>query len=224
MPRIGKGDVMEKKKVKIEEKVTCEILAERLRKMAFDLENGQLEIQSGGKTISFSFAGSMPIEIEAKRKENKEKIVIEISWRNQTATDEGEGTITDPQETRDAVSIESTCGVEAGLHSEEVVDGGSSVVPEPVEAMPETCCNEAPSYMETGSPSEETEGESSSEILEPAEATIDANSSESPCCVKPNSLSGEAATGSSSELPEPVAVEIAEPTGEAKTRTGRRRR
>ncbi len=169
MPRSGKGGVMEKKKVKIEEKVTCGILAERLRKMALDLENGRFEVQSGDETISFSYAESIPMEIEAKQKDNKEKLVIEMSWRTPTVPAEAAKALDEPETAMDSASSEPTCGVETAPPPAEAVPEGSPQVPEQTEGTMLTEHCEPPAAVEVNPLPEEAAGdESDSSVSAPA--------------------------------------------------------
>jgi amphi-Trp domain-containing protein len=178
---------MEKKKVKIEEKMATATVVERLRKMALDMEMGQIEIQSGDKIISLSVPEAIPLEIEAKRKENKEKLVIEISWRNLLAMEASEEALAKPEVTTEAVSRESACS------------------------------------GETDAPVEEAAGGSSSEALVPEIPTA-TDSNDAPCDRVTDSLADEAAAVNTSEVTESVIGEIADPAGEPKPRSVRRRR
>lgn len=71
---------MRTRKVRIDEKMSRDLLALHLQKMAVDLENGRLEVLSKDRWISFSCPEFIPFELEARQKENKERIVVELSW------------------------------------------------------------------------------------------------------------------------------------------------
>lgn len=165
MPNLGKGGVMEKQKVKIEEKMSRTLVAELLRKMASDLENGRLELHGGEKTVSLFVPDFMPLEIEAKQKENKEKISIEISWR-ELAAPEVERDIPDlPEEEVCVFTIETGCCLEPG---EEVADRSGAETPDATVEMPESVNDDTTSAVETTLPPEETGEESGAVDAEPA--------------------------------------------------------
>lgn len=101
---------MEKQKLKIDEDMPRMILADKFRKMAEDIENGQLELQSGEKVMRLMTPESMLIKIKAKQKENKEKIELELSWRESIApTVQADETTDIITETKVSEHTESSC-------------------------------------------------------------------------------------------------------------------
>ena len=217
---------MEKKKVKVEEKISRELLAEHLLLMARDLENGWLEIRSGDKTISLSVPWSLPVAIEAKHKKDKEKLVIEISWR-EPATEDEEGA-----EEGFAAAGPTEGGAEAAIHEflhnqetgplpEEAMDENSLVLSEP---DAEAAGDEPPVAVEMAPLPEEVGPESGSVASEPVEETTEPVINDSPAGEEtglPSVGNEEEVSGGESE---PVTEEGTEAAGESKTRPGRRRR
>jgi amphi-Trp domain-containing protein len=224
MPSLGKGGVMEKQKVKIEEKMSCAALAECLRKLASDLDSGRLEARSGEKTISFSVPESLPVEIEAKHKENKEKIAIEISWREMAAQEVGGEIPAGTEVEMGAGSVESAYGVEK---AEEATDGGGSEAPAPTGEMPENDIREAPGSEEMDLLAGGVTPAGSFEDFAPAVELPEADSSDSfnpeEAILLPEEPVEESEE-SGSIASEPVAEEGAKSTQEAKPRPRRKRR
>lgn len=189
---------MEKQKVKIEETMSREALAERLRWMALDWENGRLELHGDDKIVLLATPESVPLEIEARHKDNKEKLVIEMSWRCLPAMVAASAW---PEATADSATSVCPCGVAMSPPPEEVAEENGLAVPEAPE--PATAMLISPEHAsgmeETDSPPAEVMDASRAEAHNPGEAAAPSDD-EAPCRCETDFIIEE--TGSVSIAPE----------------------
>lgn len=126
---------MEKSKVKIDEKMSRDVLAECLRSMARDLDNGLVGLCNGDQTIVLSVPTVIPVEIEAKQKANKEKIAIEITWREPGTPQEADEAPDGALAGEDPVDRECSGAMEMGLPAAGVAVAGGGDGCEPFVEM-----------------------------------------------------------------------------------------
>jgi amphi-Trp domain-containing protein len=218
---------MEKKKVKIDGEMSRDVLAECLRTMAFDLDGGRLEIRSGEQTIVLTAPAFLPMEIVAKQKANKEKITIEMTWR-EAATPPAAETVAAPCPEGVEMALPAAASVAFG-------SGADFTCQEPAAALAEQPVTMAGSEawagdaLESGAPeptaADTREPLCGTEFIPPAgEGEFSAEpaplASEPYCSTAETPLTADAA-----ETAEGAAGDAATDDMESKTRTtGRRRR
>jgi amphi-Trp domain-containing protein len=72
---------MSKQKVSIEKLMEISDLVAYLEGLVSGLKEGCLVVQEGEKSLSLTPPSMLAVEIKAKRKKNKSKFAMELSWR-----------------------------------------------------------------------------------------------------------------------------------------------
>jgi amphi-Trp domain-containing protein len=85
---------MGKKDIEFKVAGTNEQLAEYLEKLAAGLRESTLYIEQGNQAITLNPSEDITLELEAKKKDEKQKLSIKLSWRSVPKVSEGESALT----------------------------------------------------------------------------------------------------------------------------------
>ena len=72
---------MKKGEVKIKKNMSAEAVGSILDDLIGSFKEGTVCVESGGEFVVLKPSELIEVEIEASRKKNKEKLVIELNWR-----------------------------------------------------------------------------------------------------------------------------------------------
>lgn len=85
---------MKKNEVTIKCKQEADATASMLSDLASSFKNGKVVIQKGPSFVTLRPAGQIEVEIEAVEKKGKQKIEIQLSWKEEILLEDPEAEIT----------------------------------------------------------------------------------------------------------------------------------
>ncbi|MFH0996460.1 MAG: amphi-Trp domain-containing protein [Pseudomonadota bacterium] len=84
---------MKKNEVTVKCKLEADAVASMLSDLASNLKEGKVVIQKGTSFVTLRPAGQIEVEIEAVEKKGKQKIEIQLSWKEELLLDDSEAEI-----------------------------------------------------------------------------------------------------------------------------------
>ena len=81
---------MKKTEVNVKCKVETEVVANLLSDLAKNFREGKVVIQKGGSFVTLKPVGQIEVELEATEKKGKQRIEIQLSWKEEILLEQTE--------------------------------------------------------------------------------------------------------------------------------------
>lgn len=114
---------MGKKEIKLETSLPLAQAVDYLAELVASLRQGRVVVQKGKEYIELNPSAQVEVEIEAVRKKDKEKFVLELTWRTDGEAQSGEMPL--------RISSQAPAPAAASAEESQEAPTGEEVVPEP---------------------------------------------------------------------------------------------